>query len=34
MANSINWGETYCSSWWGNKPNQFTINIASKPECL
>lgn len=34
MANSINWGETYCSSWWGNNSNQFTINIASKPECL
>ena len=34
MANSINWGETYCSSWWGNNSNQSTINITSKPECL
>ncbi len=34
MANVINWGEIYCSSWWGNNSNQSTINIDSKPQCL
>lgn len=34
MANSINWGNIYCSSWWGNNTNQSTIDIDSKPECL
>jgi hypothetical protein len=34
MANVINWGEIYCSSWWGDNSNQSTINIDSKPQCL
>jgi len=34
MANSINWGEIYCSSWWGDVSNQLTIDIDSKPDCL
>ena len=34
MSNSINWGEIYCSSWWGDTANQLTIDIDSKPECL
>ena len=34
MANSINWGNIYCGSWWGNTSNQATIDIDSKPECL
>jgi len=34
MANSINWGESYCCSWWGDILNQETINIDSKPENL
>ena len=34
MANTINWGEIYCSSWWGNTSNQSTIDIDSKPQCL
>jgi hypothetical protein len=24
MANQINWGQIYCSSWWGNESNKFT----------
>lgn len=34
MANVINWGEIYCSSWWGDNSNQSTIDIDSKPQCL
>lgn len=34
MANVINWGEIYCSSWWGDASNQSTIDIDSKPQCL
>jgi hypothetical protein len=34
MSNSINWGESYCCSWWGDISNQFTIDIDSKPENL
>ncbi len=31
MANNINWGQIYSSSWWGNNPNQSTVDIPSKP---
>jgi len=34
MANSINWGEIYCSSWWGSLSNQSTIDISSEPSCM
>jgi hypothetical protein len=34
MANAINWGEIYCSSWWGNDSNQLAIDIASEPACM
>jgi len=34
MANNINWGEIYCSSWWGATANQFTIDIDSEPACM
>jgi len=34
MANTINWGISYCSSWFGDDANQFSINIDSKPTCL
>ena len=34
MANTINWAEIYCNSWWGNNANQFTIDIDSEPECM
>ena len=33
MANNINWGESYCNSWWGNLTNQSAIDNDSKPEC-
>lgn len=34
MSNTINWGNIYCSSWWGSSSNQNTIDIDSKTECL
>jgi len=34
MANNINWGESYCNSWWGNSSNQSAIDNDSKPECM
>jgi hypothetical protein len=32
--NTINWGEIYCSSEFGDSSNLLTIKIASQPECL
>lgn len=34
MANNINWGQIYCSSWWGNSANEVSIDIASEPACM
>jgi hypothetical protein len=25
MANQINWGQIYCSSWWGNESNKLSV---------
>jgi hypothetical protein len=25
MANTINWGQIYCSSWWGNETNKLSV---------
>lgn len=25
MANTINWGEIYCYSWWGDDSNKFSV---------
>ena len=32
MANNINWGESYCNSWFGNNEN--TLHINSQPICF
>jgi len=32
--NDINWGQVYCSSWFGDDANILTINISSQPECF
>ena len=32
MANSINWGEIYCDSWFGNEDNEQTIHIDSQAD--
>lgn len=34
MANTINWGEIYCSSWWGVSTNESAIDIDSEPTCM
>jgi len=34
MANTINWGQIYCSSWWGASTNESTIDIDSEPACM
>jgi len=34
MANNINWGNIYCSSWWGISSNNYTIDIPSEPSCM
>lgn len=34
MANTINWGEIYCSTYWGDVDNEQTIHIESQPECF
>ena len=34
MANNINWGESYCNSWWGNLSNQSTIDNDSKSKFM
>ncbi len=34
MANTINWGEIYCVSYFGDSSNLVTIQIDSQPECL
>jgi hypothetical protein len=32
--NNINWGNIYCSSWFGDTANESTLHIASQPECF
>ena len=34
MANSINWGEIYCSSYFGDNDNEQTLHIQSQPNCF
>lgn len=34
MANAINWGEIYCSSWFGDESNETTLHINSQPTCF
>ena len=34
MANSINWGEIYCSSYFGDNDNEQTIHNQSQPNCF
>lgn len=34
MANAINWGETYCNSWFGDASNEGTLHIDSQPICF
>jgi len=34
MANTINWGEIYCVSYFGDSFNLNSIQIDSQPECL
>lgn len=34
MANSINWAEIYCSTWWGDDSNEDTLHIDSQPTCF
>ena len=34
MANAINWGEIYCSSWFGDESNEETLHISSQPQCF
>jgi hypothetical protein len=34
MANAINWGEIYCSSWFGDVSNESTLHIDSQPNCF
>jgi hypothetical protein len=34
MANSINWGEIYCSSYFGDEDNEQTLHIQSQPNCF
>lgn len=34
MANTINWAVIYCSSYWGDDANQFSIDIDSEPPCM
>lgn len=31
MANTINWGKIYCSSWWGNESNK--LSVVEFPDC-
>ena len=26
MANTIDWGKIYCSSWWGNEENKLSVS--------
>tara|TARA_A100000164_G_C21787399_1_gene714073 strand:+ start:442 stop:633 length:192 start_codon:yes stop_codon:yes gene_type:complete len=34
MANTINWGELYCSTWFGNTASTTdAIPLASAPAC-
>ena len=34
MANTINWGKIYCSTWWGDTANTTdAIPTASAPAC-
>jgi hypothetical protein len=34
MANTINWGEIYCSTHWGDSANEVSIDIDSEPACM
>ena len=34
MSNAIDWGEVYCSTWWGDTSNENTLHIASQPPCF
>ena len=34
MANSINWGEIYCSSYFGDDDNEQVLHIQSQPNCF
>ena len=34
MANTIDWGKIYCSTWWGDEDNEQTLHIDSQPECF
>ncbi len=34
MANTINWGKIYCSTWWGDTANTTdAIPLTSAPTC-
>lgn len=34
MANQINWGEMYCSTWFGDVSNEVTIHNSGQPTCF
>lgn len=34
MANTIDWGKVYCTTWWGDSSNVVTIDIDSQPICF
>lgn len=34
MANTINWGEVYCITEWGDADNENTLHIDSQPSCF
>jgi hypothetical protein len=34
MANTIDWGVIYCSTYWGDVDNEQTLHIDSQPSCF